>query len=78
MLSYLKISVDDCLSVQVVDGADDFSSVETRAIFRENSFALQVEVQLAAVHVLRHQAQPVGRRERISKRKKKRMVHSLN
>ena len=75
--SNLKIPVNNCLSVQVVDRANDFCSVEPWPILRENSFSLQVEVQLAAVHVLRHQTQPVGGRERVAKGKKKRMVYSL-
>ena len=54
----LEISVDDGLLVQVVDGADDLGAVELGSVLRELTLSLQVEVQLASVDILRHQAQP--------------------
>jgi hypothetical protein len=48
---YLKISINDGLSVKVVDGTDDLCAVEPGPVLGEDPLALQVEVQLAAVDV---------------------------
>jgi hypothetical protein len=61
----LQIPVDDAQLVQVVDGADDLGAVELGPLLGELALLRQVEVQLAAVHVLRHQAKPVHGREAV-------------
>ena len=53
MATYLEISVNDGLSVEVVNGTDDFSSVEPGSILTKDSFSFQVEVQFAPVDILR-------------------------
>ena len=52
MAPYLEISVDDGLSVEVVNGTDDFCSVEPGSILTEDSFSFQVKVQFAPVDIL--------------------------
>ena len=63
--------------MEVVDGANDFCPVESCPIFGENSFSFQVEVQLAAVHVLSDQAQSIGSGERVAKGQKEGVIDSL-
>jgi hypothetical protein len=54
-----------------------FSIATPGPLLGEDSLALEVEVELAAVDVLRDEAQPVGRRERVPQRQQEGVVHTL-
>lgn len=61
----LQVSVDNLFGVEVFDGQDEFSNVETCLILRKNDFSGQVETEIATRAVVQCQVEVVRSLERI-------------
>jgi hypothetical protein len=51
------VPVDDALVVEVLEADDDLGAVELDALGREGLLLLEVEEQLAAVHIVHHKVE---------------------
>lgn len=60
--------------VEVAEGCGELGGVEARARLGEGALPLQVEEQLAAVHVVEHEVQLVARLERVVQAHEERVV----
>ena len=76
MFSGLR-SVDDAVAVQVAECARDLGRIEAGSRLREVVLLLQVEVQLAAVHVLEYEVELVARLERVVQIDQERVIQAL-
>lgn len=70
----LEITINDVVVVQEADGVADLGAVEAGLVFTEASLASQMKEQLAAAHVLHHEAQKVASLKRVDELGGKRIL----